>query len=197
MPRRSDPSDGDTRSRLLSAAITAFASKGFHGTSTRDIATATNTSAGTLYVHHRSKEELLFNIALSGHHQVQFILDEAVASSDSPTATVRNFVHGFALAHAQGPEAARVTNYELSALTAEHFTEIRAIRRSIEQSVVAVIEAGVATGEFNAPDPQLAAVALLSMGIDVARWYHPDGRWSPGYVANRYADMGLRLVGAT
>ncbi|MDV7243326.1 MULTISPECIES: hypothetical protein [Rhodococcus] len=42
----------------------------------------------------------------------------------------------------------------------------------------------------------MASVALLSLGIDIARWYRDDHQWSPEDIAQRYADMALRIVGA-
>ena len=47
-----------TRARLVEAAIAAFAEKGFHGTTTRDIAAAAGMTPAALYVHHRSSEDL-------------------------------------------------------------------------------------------------------------------------------------------
>ena len=60
-----------TRDRLLAAAIEAFAAKGLHGTTTRDIAAGAGMSPAALYVHHRSKEELLFLISRAGHEANQ------------------------------------------------------------------------------------------------------------------------------
>jgi hypothetical protein len=42
----------------------------------------------------------------------------------------------------------------------------------------------------------MTTLALLSLGIDVARWYREDGRWSPEDVGTRYAEMAVRIVGA-
>ena len=57
----------DARDRLLEAAVDSFAARGFHGTTTRDIAAAAGMSPAALYVHHRSKEDLLHLIARTGH----------------------------------------------------------------------------------------------------------------------------------
>ena len=68
----------DARTRLLAAAVEAFAAKGFHGTTTRDISTAAGMSPAALYVHHRSKEELLHQISLAGHERILALVSEAV-----------------------------------------------------------------------------------------------------------------------
>ena len=38
------------------------------------------------------------------------------------------------------------------------------------------------------------ALALLSLAVDVARWYEPDGRRSPESIETAYADLAVRLV---
>jgi AcrR family transcriptional regulator len=185
-----------TRARLLDAAIAAFADKGFHGTTTRDIATAAGMSPAALYVHHKSKEELLYLISRSGHERTLRLVREAIGSSDDPAECLRRVIHEFAVHHAHGHTRARIVNYELAALAPEHLAEIRDIRHTIQQEIRELVERGVAAGVFNHPDPHIAGVALLSLGIDIARWYRDEGRWSPEDIAGHYADMALRIVGA-
>ena len=185
-----------TRARLLQAATAAFAEKGFHGTATRDIATAAGMSQAAVYFHHKSKEELLYLISRKGHEDTLLLVRDAIASSDVPAQALRRLVHDFVVDHAQGHTGARIVNYELAALTAEHYEEIRGIRRSIQFELRELIERGVEAGDFDTPDPEVAAVALLSLGIDIARWYRDEGAWSPDYIAERYADIALRVVGA-
>ena len=60
----------------------------------------------------------------------------------------------------------------------------------------ALIERGLAIGAFGIPDPRMTTLALLSLGIDIARWYREDGRWSPEDVGTLYAEMAVRIVGA-
>lgn len=191
------PKADATRARLLEAAVTAFADKGFHGTTTRDITSASGMSPAALYVHHRSKEELLYLISRSGHEETLALVREGAASCDDPALALRRVIHDFAVHHARGHTTARVVNYELAALDHEHLQEIRNLRRQIDAEIRTLVEAGVAAGVFHTPDPTIAAVALLSLGIDIARWYQDGGEWSPEDLADRYADIALRIVGAS
>ncbi|MEV1142177.1 TetR/AcrR family transcriptional regulator [Micromonospora sp. NPDC049799] len=184
-----------TRARLLKAAVSAFAERGFHGTTTRDIAAAAGLSPAALYVHHKSKEELLYLISRSGHDHVLRQVQAAIASSDDPTTALRRVVHDFVVTHARDHTSTRVVNYELSALSPEHLAEIRELRHRIEQAIRQLVEAGVTEGVFDTPDPRMAAAALLSLGIDLGRWYRDDGGWSPEHIAAQYAEMALRIVG--
>jgi AcrR family transcriptional regulator len=185
-----------TRARVQRAAVQAFAEKGFHGTTTRDIAAAAGMSPAVLYVHHKSKEELLYLITRNGHEVTLRLVRNAIASSDDPTVALRRVVHDFAFDHAENHTFARIVNYELSALTPEHFLEIVEIRRSIEKELRELVERGVASGDFDTPDPHMASVALLSLGIDLGRWYHEGLRWTPKQIADSFAEIAVRIVRA-
>ncbi|HEX8780083.1 MAG TPA: TetR/AcrR family transcriptional regulator [Nocardioides sp.] len=197
MSEQPEPSRADaTRARLMAAAVDAFAARGFHGTTTRDIATAAGMSPAALYVHHRSKAALLHLISRAGPEATLELVLAARASSDDPAEQLRRVMHDFAEHHAEGHTAARVVNYELTALSPEHHAEIMDLRRRIDAEMQDLVEAGVAAGVFDVPDPRIASAALLSLGIDIARWYDDRAGWSPRLVAEHYAAIALRIVGA-
>jgi len=181
---------------LVAAAVESFAAKGFHGTTTRDIASAAGMSPAALYVHHRSKEDLLHQISRAGHDRTLALVQEAVTSSGSPREQLLAVVRAFVVHHAEGHTSARIVNYELAALSPEHLEEITAIRREIEAQMRGVVERGVADGSFHTSDAQMTAAALLSLGIDVARWYRDEGGWGPDQIADHYCELALRIVGA-
>lgn len=189
------PSRPDARDRLVAAAVEAFAAKGFHGTTTRDIASAAGMSPAALYVHHRSKEDLLYLISRSGHEATLQLVEEGVAGSPDPVEQLVAVVRAFTIHHARGHTRARIVNYDLAALSPEHLEEIAGIRREIEGQVRRVVESGVESGVFRTPSPRMTALVLLSLGIDVARWYRDEGEWSPEDIADHYCELALRMVG--
>lgn len=186
-----------TRSRLLTAALEAFADRGFHGTTTRDIAAAAGMSPAAVYVHYRSKEELLFELSRSGHRAT---IENLIAADDpaaSPTARLQSVMRAFAVWHADGHTSARIVNYELGALEPEHRHEIGLLRGEITRRVRAIVDAGVASGDFDVADARTTTNSLLSMGIDIARWYSDAGPLSPAEVGDFYGMLALRVVGVT
>ena len=186
----------DARTRLALAAVEAFGARGFHGTTTRDISTAAGMSPAALYVHHRSKEELLFELARVGHLRVLELVRASVARSSDPVTQLGDLVEDFVRDHAVSHTGARVINYELAALSEERRAVIVGVRHEIDVVVRDVVSRGVASGVFTTPDPQMTTLAILSLGIDVARWYRDEGRWSPDEVAAHYRLLALRMVGA-
>ena len=185
-----------TRARLLDAAVAAFAEKGFHSTTTRDIASAAGMSPAAMYVHHKSKEELLFLISREGHQQALDVVLQARSSSEDPVEQLTAVGRDFAMFHVRHHTVARILNYELAALIDEHRAEIDELRTGIDRELRSLVASGVDAGVFDTPDPALAATALASMGIDIARWYRADGEWTPAEIGNYYADLALRLAGA-
>ena len=57
------------------------------------------------------------------------------------------------------------------------------------------MESGIARAAFRSSNPRMTALALLSLGIDVARWYRDEGEWSPEEIADYYCELALRIVG--
>ena len=185
----------ETRERLLEAAVAAFAEQGFHGTTTRDIASAAGMSPAAVYVHHKSKEELLHLISRTGHERTLDLVRTAIASASDPASQLAAVVRTFAVHHARAHTSARIVNYELAALSDDALREIKQLRRAINDEIRALVERGVQAGAFDTPNPSMAATALLSLGIDIARWYRDEGAWSPEEIGDFYADLALRMVG--
>lgn len=57
--------DLNAKTRILENAVRLFSIKGFHGTSMRDIANASECSLPTLYYHYKSKNELFEEIVVN------------------------------------------------------------------------------------------------------------------------------------
>lgn len=189
------PAEG-ARGRLEAVGLEAFARAGFHGTTTRDIAGRTGMSPAALYVHYSSKEELLYTLSLAGHRRALQVTMDVLATDDDPAAQLWAFMHAYVLHHLRNTTEARVLNYELGALSPEHLKEISQLRRQVQHQVRRLIERGQADGAFHTPNASMSTVVLLSLCIDLARWYRPDGEWSAEQIANYYSDLGLRIVGA-
>ncbi|MFF6886870.1 TetR/AcrR family transcriptional regulator [Streptomyces sp. NPDC012421] len=181
--------------RLLVAAVEAFAERGYHATTTRDIAGRAGMSPAALYIHYKTKEELLHRISRIGHDRALEILRAAELRDGAPSDRLSDAVRSFVRWHAERHTTARVVQYELDALGPEHRAEIVELRRETEATVRRIIEEGVAAGEFDVADPSGTTVAVLSLCIDVARWFNVQGRRTPDEVGAFYADLVLRMVG--
>ena len=189
--------------RMVLAAIEAFAAQGYHASTTRDIAARAGLSPAALYVHYPSKGALLAQISRVGHEAALALVEEALANGDGgpadPRDGLRAVVASFTAWHARHHRMARVVQYELAAVPRQDLTGIVMIRRKIEQLLEDLIAGGVAQGVMSAGvnrTPRALARGILSLGIDVARWYDPLGRDTPDHLGLLYADLAARMVGA-
>ncbi|MFC8369644.1 MULTISPECIES: TetR/AcrR family transcriptional regulator [unclassified Streptomyces] len=186
----------DAARRLLLAAVEAFAERGYHATTTRDIAGRAGMSPAALYIHYKTKEELLHRISRIGHQKAVEILRTAARAEGSPGERLAEAVSSFVRWHAGGRTTARVVQYELDSLGPDARAEILGLRRQVDAEVRGIIEEGVRSGEFDVIDVQGTTLAVLSLCIDVARWFNVDGPRTPEEVGALYADLVLRMVGA-
>jgi len=186
----------DAARRLLIAAVEAFAERGYHATTTRDIAGRAGMSPAALYIHYKTKEELLHRISRIGHDKALRVLRTAADGPGSAAERLADAVRSFVRWHADHHTTARVVQYELDALGDEHRTEIIALRRQSDNAVRDMINDGVRNGEFDVPDVPGTTLAVLSLCIDVARWFNVAGTRTPDEVGALYADLVLRMVGA-
>lgn len=184
----------ETVQRLMEAAADAFSDNGFHATTTRDIASRAGLSPAGVYVHFASKEALLFALSERGHVAARDMLVRAATDAESPTEGLRAIMALFSRWHAEQWRVGRIVQYEFGNLTPAHQETVLTLRKQIDAVVRDVLTEGVATGEFDVPDVHSTALALMSMCVDVARWYQPGIRRTPEQIGEGNAELGLRLV---
>ncbi len=129
--------------RILLAAATAFAERGFHATTTRDIAAQAGLSSAALYFYFRSKEEVLYQIATSA---LDFTIEVAATEAKgpgSPAGRLTNLVRVLTIWHTYNSQVAHVVLYQTGALTPDHLADIAAKQREVSQVVRQVITDGV------------------------------------------------------
>ena len=183
-----------SRERLLEAAVEAFAEKGFTATTTRDIALRAGMSPAAVYVHHDTKESLLFTVSVEGHQAALAVIRSAAALEGDHVDRLRHMVREFSTWHAVNSRVGRIVQYEFDALTPDHRAEIAGYRRRIEKVMQDVLSAGVADGSFDVVDVPGTARAILSLSIDLVRWFTPRGAQPAEDIAQLHADLAVRMT---
>jgi AcrR family transcriptional regulator len=182
------------RQRLIDAAVEAFAEKGFAATTTRDIAARAGMSPAAVYVHHDSKESLLFTVSLEGHRSALEVIERAAASQTDPVERLRAMIYQFSLWHADHSRVGRIVQYEYHALTPEHRAEVATLRRSIERTMQDALADGVDQGVLDVDDVPGTAFSLLSLGVDLVRWFEPGGSRTGHELATLHAELAIRMA---
>lgn len=186
---------GDVERGLLTSAVRCFAANGYHATTTRDIAAGVQLSPAAMYVHFPSKELVLFEIIRAGHvRALAHVQDPSIEAADSAADKLRTIVSRYTSWHARHHVAARVCQFELAGLTAEHYDEILQVRHQTNRVFRDIVARGVDDGEFAPADVKRVVRSMLSLSIDLVRWYRLDGPDSPEQLGKFYADLALKMV---
>jgi AcrR family transcriptional regulator len=181
---------------LLLSALDAFLARGYHAATTREIGERAGMSPAAVYVHWKAKHDLLFEISRIGHGAVLEEVEQALEeASGDPVERVRAFVSAFATWHADNHALARVIQYEFKKLPPAQFRAIVAIRDRFETLMREELAGGVAAGVFDVDDLEGTTLAVLSLCIDLARWYEPGpDHNSAEAVGELYAGLVLRMI---
>ncbi len=152
------------RQVAIRAAAAVFAEKGFHGSSTRDIAERMGIKQGSLYYYFKSKEEALGEVCLFGIEDYVRRM-ETIAATDQPfeaklVATVTSHLSSYR----EKNEALKVHNDERLYLPKEKRAKLKELGSRYRQLLEDVFEEGVTAGVLRESiDCHFAAQAVIGI----------------------------------
>lgn len=160
----------ETRERILTAAEDLLRRHGLAKTTVVDVARALEMSHGNVYRHFASKTELQDAVAQRWLHRIMEPLRAIVAEDGSAAERLERWVMTLA-----AQKRAKVLDDP--ELFAAYHAVAQAARAVVEahigellDNVAAIIQDGVARGEFKVKDPRAAATAVLNA---TSRFHHP------------------------
>jgi AcrR family transcriptional regulator len=183
--------------RLLLSALEAFSARGFHSATTREIGEGAGLSAAGVYVHYKSKTDLLYEISRIGHDACWSAVESALdGASEEPVERVCAYVFAFAKWHADNHVLARVIQYEFKNLPTQQFRRIVVIRDRFEDLMRDELRKGLAADAFEISDLEGTTLAILSLCIDLVRWYEPAPEHTSEHVATLYVQLVMGMLRA-
>jgi AcrR family transcriptional regulator len=188
------------RRAIEDVASELFRAHGYAATSIRDIARVLEIQGPSLYAHVTSKEDVLWAIVDRAATRFEAAAEAATAPASAtgsrfdPAGALARLVRAHVLVITDDVGAAAVFVHEWRALGSERRAAVLDRRDAYERRFRELIEAGIATGDFEMTDPNLAATAVLSTLNGIPGWYRPDGRLPAGRVADQFADLVLRML---
>ena len=181
--------------RMLGAAVESFAKKGFHASTTRDIAAKAKLSPAAVYMHFSAKEQLLYAIAVIVAEWVLEELEKATQGEGTAAERLHRLVRTHVACHASMHTAVHVANFEFQALETTQRRKVIRIRDATEQVIFDCLKDGAARGEFRSDELRLLTITVLSLGVSVSRWFSPRGHLTPLQLGEFYASLVARMVG--
>jgi AcrR family transcriptional regulator len=187
------------RRAIEDVASDLFRTRGYAGTSIRDIAGALQLQGASLYAHVTSKEDVLWAIVDRAANQFELAADLAQAEAEAirpgdPVEALSRLIRAHIGILTADVGAASVFVHEWRALGPDRRAVVLGRRDAYEARFRSRIEGGIASGAFGMTDPAIASTVLLTALNGVATWYEPDGRLSPGRVADHVVELSLRML---
>lgn len=158
--------------RLLKVSAELFGERGYHNTSVSDLTEALKISRPTLYSYAKSKEALLEAVydQLLGFYRER--LAEFVTPDDPPRQRIEGFFRLQQLAIREHRAAVTLAFRNLNSTSALHRDSLRAWSKGLDQFLLATIEEGQASGEFDRSiNPSLFKQALLAILNNMPLWH--------------------------
>lgn len=200
-PQSARTARSEKRDRIIDAAVSVFAEKGYRAARISDIARGAGVADGTIYLYFRNKEDLLLTIFEEKMVGILEGLQAALDGVTDPADRMRAFAHFHFEQMRQHPALAQVFQVELRQST-------RFVRKYRPERLWAylglfgdIVKQGQAAGVFRADlDPFLAKWAFfgaldeLSIQWVVAR---KRDRFNLEKAADQVVDMFLHGMGAS
>lgn len=184
---------GATAEAILEAAGALFARRGYHGTSTREIAAAVGIAQPSLFHWFPSKEAILRQIAERALVGPTTLLDYLERTDRSPSEKLFEVVY-FHTWYLCSQRLDLTAVIEASDVATEAVAEWRPTIDHYTAGVRRIVEDGIEAGEFVTGNANAITMAVLGMCNWTLRWYRKGGPVSPEALADQFAQMALRSV---
>lgn len=175
-----------TRQRLIRSALELFTTRGYHDTTTAQIAKKAGIAEGTIYRHFASKQHLVNELYRAAQRWAARIVQETARDPEAGTARARLTAVAHGLVEGATQETAIVKLGLLEPLSAIIDDESRKTERDFRTALERIVAEGKAQGTVRAGAVDVWAGVWLSV-ISHALRKIVAGDWKPG-------DTSVRLV---
>lgn len=175
-----------TRQRLIRAALELFTTRGYHDTTTAQIAKKAGIAEGTIYRHFASKQRLVNELYRAAQRWAATLVQETARDPGGGTARARLTAVGVGLVDGAAHETAIVKLGLLEPLAPVLDDESRKAEREFLAALERLIAEGKAQGSVRTGAVEIWAGVWLST-LRHALLKIVAGDWKPG-------DTGVRLV---
>jgi len=152
------------RLQAIRSAAAVFAEKGFHGSSTRDIAEHMGIKQGSLYYYFKSKEEALGEVCLFGIENYADHMKVIAASDQSFESKLMATITSHLSSYRERNEALKVYNDERLYLPEEKRRNLKVLGSGYRQQLEEIFEEGVQSGALRSSiDCHFAAQAVIGI----------------------------------
>ncbi|PSL45826.1 TetR family transcriptional regulator [Salsuginibacillus halophilus] len=147
------------RAQMVKGAVALFKEKGFHRTTTREIAKASGFSIGTLYEYIGSKEDVLYLVCDAVYGEVMERLEQLLTEENAGVERVRHLVRSLFKVIDEMQDEVLVMYQEAKSLPKEALPYVLQREKEMTERIQDVLAKSRAEGVIQLPDEQLPLAA--------------------------------------
>ena len=187
----------ETRARILEAAVTVFASKGYHDTKVDDIVAESNTSKGSFYFYFPSKQDIFLALVDTFADLLEGRLKDRLATSTSGMARRDLALRVCMETFGQYRGLAKIALVQATGLGLVFEQKRRAVNDRFIAIIKNNLDEAVADGSIPALDTEIAACAWMgALNEVILRWVY-TGEPDPVRSLPALRKLLLQSVGKT
>lgn len=183
------------RERILQEAVALFYERGFTATTLDDIAAELGVTKPFIYTHFRSKTDLLAALCTPTIEMSLAAVANAAKGPGTATDRLYRAVIDFTKVVLLRQANIAIFFREEKHLAPEALAEITVLRKRFDRVLSKLLADGVAAGEFELADVNLAALAIGGMISWAYTWHRPNGRLPLDELCARMAQLTLQMAG--
>src|SRR6185295_6567095 len=158
---------------VLKTSAAIFAEKGYHSTSIRDIARATEMSLSGLYYYFRSKDELLFLIQDYCFSTVIDDCHKLIAGVEDPVHRLKLLIENHLHYFVHNMNEMKVLSHEANSIGGDLFKKVNSKKRQYVDLVMELLEEIARKHRVRGVDLRVATFSLFGMMNWIYNWYDP------------------------
>ncbi|QQE80346.1 TetR/AcrR family transcriptional regulator [Alicyclobacillus sp. SO9] len=163
------------RAQIVAAAVKLFIKKGFHPTTTREIAKASGLSTGLLYEYVQSKEDILFLVCRHIHEEVETRVEGSLTETGQGSQRLREAIWSLFTAIDSMPDEVLLIYQESKSLPKDFLSEVLGKESEITGIFETLIYEGIADSSLDVDEN---AVPILAHQIVVTGQMWAFRRWA-------------------
>ena len=165
----------EKRRRIVEASVELFIRKGYHPTTTREIARAAGVSIGSLYEYVQSKEDVLYLVCDAIHHEMESRMREEVGEAKTAVEILEDAMRAYLQVCDRMQDSILLIYRETASLDSESQRYVLQNEERITQIFADILNQGVADGSFRFEGSD--ALALMAHNIVVLGHMWAFRRW--------------------
>ncbi len=182
------------RRQIVDAAVELFIEKGFHKTTTRQIASAAGFSIGSLYEYIQSKEDILYLVCDAIHEEIEEHVSEALAVADQGRDALAKAIREYFMVCHRMSDHILLIYQETQSLPPQWRKMVLEHELHITGLFVDVLARLSATGDLPSLDEKLIELAAHNITVLGHMWTFRRWFLARHYSIEDYINIQTRLI---